>query len=723
MSKERIFYFFASIVLLSFIVEFEWNNLVSNLVISFLLGIAVSLFIELLYYLNAEVPQEKIFADFLHYHSDSEGTLPLPLTRFLPFHWKKFYALIVSSDLNGLTFENENHDPEKPENKGPIKFSYIGYDNSHLKISRSLSPKTKKFSQKDLLEAFNNGNIGFQHTEIEYYIQNDHDELYQKNEIKEFNLKGKKILAVILNEEPESTDEEESPELIYLTFDDNNDHLTKIIENLSIFDDNGNISLSREKSPVKASRKKSFEEFLHLLLWYRFKSFRISALKSQSNFAYIINKIKHKLFSRSKRKNTKIVNEDLFEVLSTIKISWHKRIILYPLLFLMHRYERLYCATIKTLLIVISCNLAYSIKEKNVPFIWSNAILLTVLILYALCCKYYRLRHRKKDKREKISEAFSKYVREETDSFAIANSGNNFEHGCKVMDKTLYFRALAKTKYELEEKANQGGKNAEDYRPSRQNKYKFSIIKLPSETLTLEEVELDLKYITHNLWEKNLCKNKIVGNGNPDNLQSTNFCLHLIVQTKDDYLVFTKKMLKQDNESGKISLSMEEQLDENDFETDKEDNYYTAQSWIRRALYEEFWLTEHHDYSMNDARLFSIFQEEFERGKGKQKTTVYNIALCGFIKLKLTKKAIRERLALGLTPDKEFAAIYFRSPWEVFNIVVNCKKAKEKTLNKEEKSLFHATSFYRMNHFLIHHYGLSAMKLLKILTANKCNPK
>ncbi len=204
------------------------------------------------------------------------------------------------------------------------------------------------------------------------------------------------------------------------------------------------------------------------------------------------------------------------------------------------------------------------------------------------------------------------------------------------------------------------------------------------EKTRLEKIpwKIELQEITYERWIKSIDSDSPL----------TNLCLHLIILTRDNYLLISQKSKSMDNESGKLSLSLEEQLSSEDFLEEHGVRYCVSpRRWIKRALWEELGLEEEEkDYSLKNCRILSLFQESFESKSTKK---IFNYSLCAYIQINLSKSSLSKKLIRGEAMDREISKISFISPYKI-----------EKTFDLLEGEL-HSTSRYREKMFLSHFYG------------------
>jgi len=165
-------------------------------------------------------------------------------------------------------------------------------------------------------------------------------------------------------------------------------------------------------------------------------------------------------------------------------------------------------------------------------------------------------------------------------------------------------------------------------------------------------------------------------------------CLHMVIITQDERVVVVRRAPTLHYYPGKYAATIEEQLHpKKDFEAVGADRIMSVEAWVRRALEEEFSLSDHH-FAPEDARILSVFLEH----------TIMNLSLCALVRIKLDASSLRAHLASNLRSDYEFDRTLFFSSDEALSEVVSPSLAH------------HPTSRYRMLMALFNAHGVDWIK-------------
>lgn len=167
-------------------------------------------------------------------------------------------------------------------------------------------------------------------------------------------------------------------------------------------------------------------------------------------------------------------------------------------------------------------------------------------------------------------------------------------------------------------------------------------------------------------------------------------CLHLIIILNDKNILITKRRNKAGYYPSKWSVSIEEQLDEKDFQ-DGDANVITR--LVNRTMKEELGIENDEYktyYSLENFRLLSIFLE----------SDIMNISLCGLLKLDLNKTDLNNELEKSPREDIEF------NFWDYLSL----EQLKTEFVNPSKKEDYHPTSRYRMLMALLYELGPKELK-------------
>jgi isopentenyldiphosphate isomerase len=156
-------------------------------------------------------------------------------------------------------------------------------------------------------------------------------------------------------------------------------------------------------------------------------------------------------------------------------------------------------------------------------------------------------------------------------------------------------------------------------------------------------------------------------------------CLHLVLVTSDNKILITRRAGKVRYSPHTWSVSMEEQLDKDDF---KDGNNKVMHRWLKRLLLEETGVEEE-NVNISNFKLLSVFLE----------SEIMNCSLCGIVKLDLHSEILDKILKVKPKSDQEFSA------WDF----LSCNQLKSEFLIPTKE--LHPTSNYRMYFTLLQKYG------------------
>ncbi|MEM4218190.1 MAG: hypothetical protein QXZ09_09220 [Candidatus Methanomethylicaceae archaeon] len=156
-------------------------------------------------------------------------------------------------------------------------------------------------------------------------------------------------------------------------------------------------------------------------------------------------------------------------------------------------------------------------------------------------------------------------------------------------------------------------------------------------------------------------------------------CMHVIVVTRDDKVLLTKRSSKVAYFPGTWSCSIEEQLSLQDLKDDPES---PAQRWFERLLKEELGLGMEM-YNKENLRVLSVFLE----------SDILSVSLCGHVVIDLNSKELGKVLENLPRVDYEFSEWDFLSHEELLAELFHPNRQ------------YHPTSRYRMFMALIKKFG------------------
>ncbi len=152
------------------------------------------------------------------------------------------------------------------------------------------------------------------------------------------------------------------------------------------------------------------------------------------------------------------------------------------------------------------------------------------------------------------------------------------------------------------------------------------------------------------------------------------FCLHMIIVTADSRLLLAKRSDKLVYNPGVWSLSVEEQMSEEDLQ---EPPSQVMKAWVHRLLWEEIGLS-HEDIKDTDVRVLSVFVE----------ADVLNCSMAAVAYLPMSSKDLEALLRTGGRPDPEIEEFLFISEDQLLNEL------------RDPTRPYHTTAQYRMLLFL-----------------------
>ena len=166
-------------------------------------------------------------------------------------------------------------------------------------------------------------------------------------------------------------------------------------------------------------------------------------------------------------------------------------------------------------------------------------------------------------------------------------------------------------------------------------------------------------------------------------------CLHLIIETKDGKVLITKISNEKRNDyPTTTAVSIGEQIELADFiqQTDFEEDFVSA--WTRRAVCEEFGLSETQYDTVFDNRSLRVLALDFEMD-------IYNFALVCTMKMNRSCEEFKQ-LVNSTIEQKEISDISELHPSEIPSILMKYP------VNKKE---YHPSSYLRLLLFYLHKNG------------------
>lgn len=171
-------------------------------------------------------------------------------------------------------------------------------------------------------------------------------------------------------------------------------------------------------------------------------------------------------------------------------------------------------------------------------------------------------------------------------------------------------------------------------------------------------------------------------------------CLHLIVETKDEKILLTRRSSKVTYYPGAWSCSIEEQLSIEDINSDN-----PMLKWFERTLNEELGLSRLRDehgekriYNIDNLRILSVFLEG----------DILSVSLCGYAKLDIDSETLNSLFGAYPRSDEEFSEHAFLEYEELLKELINSGRSERRQQGRE----YHPTSKYRMLMALIKRYGV-----------------
>jgi isopentenyldiphosphate isomerase len=152
------------------------------------------------------------------------------------------------------------------------------------------------------------------------------------------------------------------------------------------------------------------------------------------------------------------------------------------------------------------------------------------------------------------------------------------------------------------------------------------------------------------------------------------FCLHMVIVTADSRLLLAKRSDKLRYNPGVWSLSVEEQMSEEDL---REPPDRVMRAWAHRLLWEELGLSRE-DINETDVRVLSVFLE----------ADVLNCSMAAVAYLPLSSKDLEALLRAGGRPDPEVDEFLFISEDQLLDEL------------RDPTRPYHTTAQYRMLLFL-----------------------
>ena len=178
-------------------------------------------------------------------------------------------------------------------------------------------------------------------------------------------------------------------------------------------------------------------------------------------------------------------------------------------------------------------------------------------------------------------------------------------------------------------------------------------------------------------------------------LYPNSLCLHLVVVSADNKVIFTKTSSNKRNDyPSKWAVTIGEQLEKEDFTDGGEIADGFVKRWVKRAFKEEFGISEGMYPQLVDEDSISILSIDME-------SDIYNFSLLTIVKLHESFDSFSEYLNANIVSDKEFVTIKGVKLKDIPGLM-----RYYSSLSPEEHDL-HPSSLFRMFMCFIHFHGIS----------------
>ncbi len=167
-----------------------------------------------------------------------------------------------------------------------------------------------------------------------------------------------------------------------------------------------------------------------------------------------------------------------------------------------------------------------------------------------------------------------------------------------------------------------------------------------------------------------------------DEFYPNSFCLHLILETQDEYLIGTRISNNKKNDYGRsIAVTVGEQISEIDFASNTVNNDQFIHQWVKRTMIEELNF-KNEDYEryvdLSSIRVLALSYEG----------DIYNFALPVFVRLKMDSEGFLAYLNTINRSIDEFTDIIPFTAQEALDITRSYADA-------EKRTMYHPSSFLR----------------------------
>lgn len=171
----------------------------------------------------------------------------------------------------------------------------------------------------------------------------------------------------------------------------------------------------------------------------------------------------------------------------------------------------------------------------------------------------------------------------------------------------------------------------------------------------------------------------------------SSFCLHLIIESADDYLVCARISVNKKNDyATTIAVTIGEQIDEEDFSSDEAKQKPLVCVWCERAMLEEFGFTPGEYQQYVDTTSIRVLGINYEGD-------IYNFSLPVYMKLNLKFADLLSYMAGNPVSNQEFTELI---PMTKEDVVAVLEQTGDPAVSRQ----YHPSSFLRMLQYLNYRY-------------------
>ena len=185
----------------------------------------------------------------------------------------------------------------------------------------------------------------------------------------------------------------------------------------------------------------------------------------------------------------------------------------------------------------------------------------------------------------------------------------------------------------------------------------------------------------------------ITSGTNSERYLPNSFCMHLIIETLDNKIIKSRiSQNKKNDNAGTWAFSLGEQIAIEDFCDGKDLKDDFVKNWMKRAFQEEYRLSENDYMNIVDEKSLRILSVDFESDR-------YNFAMVCIVRLNYNYKTFYNQVApmLGTEEAIELGFIELENiPSILFSY-----------LSKEQRELYHPSSYLRLLLFYMHRCGVA----------------